>query len=408
MNSLERHDLRYQRRRQKRLKNQLDANVVYDDVFSFGSMYKRGKECCEDVRWKTSTNNFEIFLVQNVAKKKKEIENNTYESKGFSHFITVEHGKERQIASLKIEDRLVQKSLNQDCLLPIFARTFVEENSASLENKGMDWTIKRLKKNLSEHYRKYGLEGGIYQFDFKNYFGSIPHEQLKNMIISKVKDEKLSNLLCQLIDDFQTLRTIIVDENGKYHGVGLGSEVSQTFALAYVNSIDHYVKDKIGIHGYGRYMDDGYIISNSLKELEEIKKTLFKMAEELGVQMSVKKNIITPFKNHSFVFLKFRVRLQKNGKITIKLSRNSIKSIRRKLKFFRKQIDENKMSFDDVASSYQAWRAHAKRANSYNTLKNLDKYFVDLFKEELGNWRIRFKCTLKSYKKDGKWVYINR
>jgi len=51
-------------------------------------------------------------------------------------------------------------------------------------------------------------------------------------------------------------------------GLGLGSQVSQISAVFYPNSVDHFIKDKLGIKTYGRYMDDGYIIHNNIKELK--------------------------------------------------------------------------------------------------------------------------------------------
>lgn len=124
-----------------------------------------------------------------------------------------------------------------------------------------------------------------------------------------------------------------------HRGVGLGSEVSQIIALDYASPIDHYVKDVRGIHGYGRYMDDGYVISNSLEELEDIKRNLYRLAEALGIAMSDKKNIITPFRHHSFTFLKMRVTLTETGKVVMKLSRKSIRAMRRKMDIFRRWMD---------------------------------------------------------------------
>ena len=148
------------------------------------------------------------------------------------------------------------------------------------------------------------------------------------------------------------------------HGVGLGSEISQIIALDFASPIDHYVKDVRGIHGYGRYMDDGYVISHSLEELADIKRCLYALAEELGIAMSDKKNIITPFRHHSFTFLKMRVTLRESGKVTMKLSRKSIKAMRRKLDIFRRWVDVGKLSPEDAIQSYQSWRAHAQRCNS--------------------------------------------
>lgn len=85
------------------------------------------------------------------------------------------------------------------------------------------------------------------------------------------------------------------------------------------------------------------MISNSLEELEDIKRNLYRLAEALGIAMSDKKNIITPFRHHSFTFLKMRVTLTETGKVVMKLSRKSIRAMRRKMDIFRRWMDEGRM-----------------------------------------------------------------
>ena len=188
-------------------------------------------------------------------------------------------------------------------------------------------------------------------------------------------------------------------------GVGLGSEISQIIALDYASPIDHYIKDVRGIHGYGRYMDDGYIISNSLEELKDIKQSLYRLAEEMGITMSDKKNTITPFRHHSFVFLKMRVTLGDTGKVTMKLSRRSIAAMRRKIDIFRQWVDGGEMDFEDVAQSYQSWRAHARRCNSYHSLRAMDERFVRKFEKELTTRRKKFPCYVRAVKTNVGWKY---
>lgn len=173
----------------------------------------------------------------------------------------------------------------------------------------------------------------------------------------------------------------------------------------YASPIDHYVKDVRGIHGYGRYMDDGYVISNSLEELEDIKRNLYRLAEALGIAMSDKKNIITPFRHHSFTFLKMRVTLTETGKVVMKLSRKSIRAMRRKMDIFRRWMDEGRMGPEDVFQSYQSWRAHAKRCNSYDTLRAMDERFTRMFAEELAGRRKPFPCTMKATRTGCGWIY---
>lgn len=396
--SEERKQKRYENRRKER-ENKAKAvcGKTFEDVFDFDNMWDAGANCCSGVRWKTSTINFETMLLTQTDSLQERVLNDKYQSGGFKHFKTVEHGKERDINSLVIQDRSVQKCYCDELMTEAYSRSFIYDNSASLPGKGMDMTIERLVEFLHRHYRKYGLEGGIYQFDFHGYFASIPHEKAKERLRKHIHDPRLQVLGCQLIDDFMELGGMEHDPDDP-RGVGLGSQVSQNIALDFASPIDHYIKDILAIKGYARYMDDGYVISNSLDELKQIRIFLFRFAKELGIEMNEKKSIITPFKNHSFKFLKMRVRLEPGGKVVIKLSRNSIKAIRRKLQIFREWVDTNRMSPEDVFISYQSWRSHAARCDSYKTVHKMDLYFVKLFEKELAEWDKKFKCTL-----DARW-----
>lgn len=259
MNSQERHEARYQRRKARREQKAREAGGArFEEVMSFKNLCAAGKACCNGARWKTSTINFETNLLGEVQKTYDNLYNGTRVFNGFHSFSTVEHGKLRNIDALPIQERTIQKCLCENLLVPIFSRSFIYDNCASLKAKGMDFQLKRLRKHLRDHYRKYGTAGGIYQFDFKNYFGSLPHEEIKRRARKKIMDERLYRLFCDFVDDFRMMKTA---DKTACRGVGLGSEVSQIIALDYANPIDHYVKDVRGIHGYGRYMDDGYIIS---------------------------------------------------------------------------------------------------------------------------------------------------
>lgn len=398
MTSEERREARYQRRKAKRDEKKIGIQgKTFDEVFSFSNLYEAGLSCCKGVRWKASTINFETNLLFEVNKIYKAMNCGEYKFSGFKHFKTVEHGKEREIDALTIKDRTVQKCLCDYIMTEAYSKSFIYDNCASLPGKGMDFALRRLRRHLQYHYRLHGLEGGIYQFDFKGYFASIPHDKAKESAAKYIKDKRILALVEQLIDDFKTLEGIHLDENNP-HGVGLGSQVSQNIALEFANPIDHYAKDVLRIKSYGRYMDDGYVISESLDFLKDVKEMFYKLAEEQGIQMSDKKNVIVPFKNHSFKFLKMRVRLEENGKVTYKISRQSIKAMRRKLQIFRQWVTDGEMETEEAFSSYQSWRAHARRCDSYYTLRNMDEYFIKLFADELAKRKKKFPCTLKAVK----------
>lgn len=404
MTSEERKEARYQRRKAKREAKAQKYAKTFDEVFSFGNLMAAGKRCCNGVRWKASAINFEVFLARECAGILAEIRSGKHAFRGFQSFTTIEHGKARDIDALPIRQRAAQKCLCQNLLTEMFSHSFVYDNAASLPGRGMDFALKRLKKHLRDHYRKHGTKGGIYQFDFKGYFLSIPHEGIKKRLREKIADARLCALAESYVDDFRKMKTAPKEARG----VGLGSEISQIIALDYASPIDHYIKDVCGIKGYGRYMDDGYVISGSLTELERIKGKLYELAKALGLRMNDKKNVITPFEGCSFKFLKMRVTLRESGRVTIKPSRQSLKTIRRKIVIFRRWLDAGKMKAEDVFQSYQSWRAHARRAESYGSLKTMDARFAALFGAELAARKLRFPCTLNARRFKNGWVYTPR
>ena len=374
MTSSERRELRYERRRERRRLKADAHQKTFDEVFTLENLVRAGKASCNGSRWKTSAINMETWLLREACVERRKLCSGKRSFKGFRSFRTVEHGKERQIDALPIQDRMSQKCLCREILTGAYARSFIYDNSASIRGKGMDFALKRLKVHLRRHYRKHGLEGGIYQFDFKSYFASLPHDKVKARARKVLKDNRLYALLCCYIDDFKHLGEI----KKEGCGVGLGSEISQIIALVYTSPIDHYIKDHMGIKGYGRYMDDGYIISDSLEQLAEIQKEVHILAECLGISINARKDRITPFKHHGFSFLKMRVRLAQTGRVSMRVSRKGLKSARRKFVLLEKWVVAGQMKAEDAATSFNAWRSHAKRADSFLSLRAMETRFAGL------------------------------
>lgn len=406
LTSEERREARYQRRKAKREAKALETTgKTFDEVINFfGNMVESGEDCCDGSRWKTSTILFETHLLPECADIVETLAGEKRRFKGFHSFTTVEHGKARQIDALPIQERAGQKCLCQHYLTKAFSRSFISTNSASLEGRGMDYALETLHQQLTRHFRRYGLEGGIYQFDFKGYFGSLPHDLIKARARRVIRDDRLYRLYCSYIDDFLKMKTADPKAKRK-RGVGLGSEVSQITALDAASPIDHYFKDRRRVEAYGRYMDDGYAISPSLEELRDLDRCNHLLAADLGLTLNDKKCIITPFKHHSFTFLKVRFTLQESGKVTMKLSRQSIKAIRRKMDIFRAWVTEGQMDAEDAIQSYQSWRAHAKRCDSYRTLEAMDVRFTSMFAPELRRRKNKFPCTLRAKKTKTGWEY---
>lgn len=110
MNSKERHEARYQRRKEERLRRKRERNEQYGDfdkVFTFDNLYCAFKKCCRGVGWKASTQRYKANALQNINDTLRSLQNGTYKSRGFYEFDVVERGKPRHIKSVHISERVV-------------------------------------------------------------------------------------------------------------------------------------------------------------------------------------------------------------------------------------------------------------------------------------------------------------
>lgn len=185
--------------------------------------------------------------------------------------------------------------------------------------------------------------------------------------------EKLLRLAFRFIDAFD-------------RGLGLGSEVSQISAIAYPNRIDHYIKEVLRIKGYGRFMDDSYLIHEDKKYLKKCLDTVRGMYRELGIELNEDKTHICDLK-HGFTFLKTKYFITDKGRIIMKPCRDAITRERRKLKKQARLVNEGIMTFEQVRTSYTSWRGSMQPRNAHRTVQSMDQLFNTLFIENRKEWR---------------------
>lgn len=323
----------------------------FEDVFTFKHLYDSAKKCCNGVRWKTSTQNFESELLLNVKKIKTQLSSGKFKSKGFHNFTIKERGKEREIKSVHITERAVQKCLCDYYLMPLFKTTFIYDNSACMKGKGTVFAIKRLKRHIHRFWQENGSNKGyILLLDIKSFFNSINHQKLIEIVGKKVKDEKLLKLYAYLVNCF-----------GGECGLGLGSQISQISASIYLNGLDHYVKDEKREKYYGRYMDDAYIICKDKDELKTLMLEIQKILECLKLRLNLKKTQIYSLEK-GFTFLKRRFRLFTNGKFVAKPYKPNI---RRYCKKYNKLLKKC-VSKSSLIVLRKTFNAYLKEFNYYD------------------------------------------
>lgn len=342
---------------------------------SFDNLMQAAAECEKGVTWKASVQSFEINKLRWVASMRKELLDGTYKGKGYNNFTIKERGKVRYIQSVHISERVVQKSLNNNCLKPDILPKLVYDNSASIKGKGTEFALDRLKVHLQRHYRRHGRTGGVLTIDFSNYFGSIDRDVLLGMLRQSVKDDKVYAMVERVVRSF----------TGDV-GLGLGSEISQTCAIALPSPIDRYIKEQLRIKGYGRYMDDSYLIHEDVDYLRYCMQEIRKECAKLGITINERRTQIVRLDKGSFTYLKKRIKLTDTEKVVMRLSRKKITKERHKLKKYKEMLDNGRVTMQSIRQHYVSFRGGAKKFDTKETIKTLDKLYAELFGEEELRW----------------------
>lgn len=369
MTSEERKDARYQRRKRDReLRKAVRSltNSDFDKVFGFEPLIKSFKKCSRNSRWKTSVKTFGSKLTVNCAKIAKELKCDSYKSSRFRNFTIFERGHIRNVQSLHISDMTVQGSFRDNCLNPIIRPYLIYDNGACLKEKGTHFALKRFTSQLKRHIDEYGTEGYIYFFDFKSYFKNIDRKLLDELISEVLIDRRMYKYYHRFSSEYSE------------EGLSLGSSVSQICAVFYPNKIDHFIKDQLRIKSYGRYMDDGYIICENLSRLKDIVSEFEKKCNKCGIILNKKKCKIVKIRNH-FSFLKIRFYITESGKIIRRPNKKSNVIERRKLRKFRKLIEDGQLDFKDALLYFHSWLCSRSGVSSYKSDLGMIRYFNSVF-----------------------------
>lgn len=374
MTSEERREARYRRRVAARLSKKEERCAGHDDfevVFSYRNLYKAYQRCRKGVAWKASVQRYISAAPLNVYRTYKQLMAGTFRSPGFFEFDLYERGKKRHIRSTIIEERVVQRCLCDNALVPVLTKVFIHDNGACMIDKGYDFAIRRMTQHLREHYRKYGNEGYILLFDFKQFFDNISHEIVKEIIRENFTDERLIALTEYFIDCFGV------------KGLGLGSQISQVLALASANRLDHYIKEALRVRGYNRYNDDGYLLSGSKEELKAFLEVIRELCAKYKITLNEKKTNIVKL-SHGFTWLKVRVFLTEEGLVLKKICKKNVTRARQRIKKIHQKWVEGVIPLKDVECMVNSWKSYAAKFKSDHTVENYDKLVAELFYSQEG------------------------
>ena len=373
MTSQERREARYQRRkakRQARREARCAALGPLDKVFSYRKMFFYGRRCCNGVRWKQSTQNFELHLFSGTARRRREVLEGRWKPRKCTHFTLRERGKVRPIDAPHITDRQVHKTLCNEVLVPLYNPSMIYDNGASQRDKGLHWHFRRIKDQLHWHFRRWGREGAVGLIDLKGFFPNAPRWSIY---------QRHQRLITN--PDLRWLADTVVryaPSTAPERGMPLGVEPSQQEMVALPSAVDNWLKCQKGIHCAGHYMDDYYIIMPDVEQLKAVIREMVRRFETMGIRVNKRKCRIIPL-TKPFRWCKARFTLTETGKIKVNGSRDGIKRARRKLKLFYREFKAGKRPLKDVEQYMNCQSAYYKNFNDHGRLLSLQRLYHAIF-----------------------------
>lgn len=225
---------------------------------------------------------------------------------------------------------------------------------ASIRGRGLLYGVKYIRKIIVRDRKntKYCLK-----LDIKKFYPSINKEILKKKFRKVIKCGDTLDLIDLIIDSSKS-------------GVPIGNYTSQWFANFYLQDLDHYIKEKLKVPYYIRYMDDMVLFHRNKKELHKIRIAIqdFLNKEDLKLKENWQ---LFKLDSRPLDFLGYRFY---RGYTTLRRA-NFLRIKRRVKRVFKKQ----KINYEDASAiiSYCGWLKHC---NSYNYRQKYIRPYISIKK----------------------------
>ena len=154
----------------------------------------------------------------------------------------------------------------------------------------------------------------------------------------------------------------------KGKGLSIGLMTNQFLAIFYLYKLHNYIVHKLKIKHFVCYMDDYILIHHDKEYLKYCLKEITRILnQEYKLEINKKKTNIVSIKQ-GFIFLQYRFQVV-NNKTIIKLSNNTLRKVKKKIKKNKYLFLNDKISFKKYFSSI---------SNYNNTFKYNKKKVIDI------------------------------
>ena len=248
-------------------------------------------------------------------------------------------------------DRIVHHAV-MNIIQPIWDKVFIYDLYSAIPGKGLHASILRLRQFLKDKENtQYCLK-----FDIKNYYPSINHNILFELVKRKIK--------CK--DSLWLLEDVIRSPSGNKN-LPIGNYLSQYFGNIYLNWFDHWTKEEKEIKYYIRYCDDAIFLHKSKEALNNLLKEIeIYINNNLKLELNPKTQIF-PVDVRGIDFLGYR-----SFRNYTLLRKSSVTRFKHKVRFIEQNHD--KLEPQHIISSIMSYCGWIKHCDGHHLLQ---KYILN-------------------------------
>jgi retron-type reverse transcriptase len=331
---------------------------LWPTLTSFANLLYAARKAARGKRFRPAVAAFWFDMEKQLLRLQEELRQHSYQPGAYRQF-TISEPKERTISAAPFRDRVVHHAL-VNVLEPIWERRFSPDSFASRKGKGTHAAMRRCQHFARRH-------AWVWKADVRHFFPSIDHQVLDDRLAARVKDKDVLWLARRIIahsplpaepaacfagDDLFTTAE-------RRRGLPIGNQTSQFLANVYLDPPDHFVKDRLGLPGYARYVDDFVAFTDDKQTLQEARRQVVDFLAGLRLRLHPTKDVIFPVRQ-GIRFVGYRVWPDR-----VKLTPYNVYRFRRRLRHLADRYFRHDIDWPELAVRVMSWWGHAAAADTW-------------------------------------------
>jgi hypothetical protein len=343
---------------------------LYPQIHEWDNLYKAYRQARKGKRSWPPAATFEYDQETNLLELQQELAQKSYVP-GAYHSFYIHEPKRRLISAAPFRDRVVHHALC-NIIEPIFERSFIFDSYANRKGKGTHRALDR----AQQYARRFKY---VLQCDLQQFFPSIDHAILRNILARKIADDETLWLIDQILvsgvgvlEEAYDMQWFPGDDllaAQRPRGLPIGNLTSQFWANCHLNPLDHFVKRELRCAGYVRYVDDLLLFGDG-------KATLWAWHEALASRLADLRLTMHPGAHprpvgEGIPFLGFVLFPTHR-----RLKRRKVVYARRRLKARLRAYREGALTTSQMKASIQGWINHARHGDTWGIRRAVLKDIV--------------------------------